>query len=82
MPQRNIHEKAADIMQPTLIVHGDKDKTVLLQQSIDTQDAMSDCTLITLSGVDHYFKNPGEHELVLDYFVSFFIQHLCVPSSS
>lgn len=45
MPNNNAHKKADQITIPTLIVHGDEDQDVSVDQSIKTAALLPDCRL-------------------------------------
>jgi dipeptidyl aminopeptidase/acylaminoacyl peptidase len=56
---------------PTLIVHGDKDKTVPLQQSIQCTNLIEDCRLEIIEGADHTYTQPKHFEKMLSLIADF-----------
>ena len=59
------------IKAPTLIVHGDKDETVPLQQSITCSHMLEDCRLEIIAGADHIYSQPPHFEKMLFLIVDF-----------
>jgi hypothetical protein len=59
------------IKVPTLIVHGDKDKTVPLQQSIKCTRLIEDCRLEIIEGADHIYTQVKHFEKMLSLVVDF-----------
>lgn len=72
----NAYEAAKKIKIPTLIVHGDEDKTVPIEQSKKTSSIIENCKLEIITGADHKFSNSGEFEKILDLISNFIIEHI------
>ena len=64
-------EAIKQIKVPTLIVHGDNDQTVPLQQSIKCQHLIEDCRLEIIEGADHTYTQPRHFEKMLSLIVDF-----------
>jgi len=60
----NILEKAAEITQPWLILHGDEDKTVPLSHAEELKAANPHAELAVIHGADHTFN--GSHPYTKD----------------
>lgn len=54
----NGYEAAPRIEIPTLIVHGDKDTIVPIEQSIKTSKLIKNCKLKIIEGADHIYTDP------------------------
>jgi pimeloyl-ACP methyl ester carboxylesterase len=65
---------ARRIEVPTLIVHGDRDETVPLEQSEKTAALIPSCHLEILKGADHIYSNPKHFERMLDLLTKFLLQ--------
>ncbi|MFO8016654.1 MAG: alpha/beta fold hydrolase [Candidatus Woesearchaeota archaeon] len=65
-------EEAKSISCPVLIVHGDSDESVPVQQSEKLADNIKDAKLEIIKGADHHFDRPGEKERINTRFVEFF----------
>ncbi len=63
---------AKNIKVPTLIVHGDRDQTVPLEQSRTVSGLIPDCCLEIIEGADHTYSNPRHFEKMLDLISCFF----------
>ncbi len=67
------YEEAAKITIPTLIVHGDKDKNVPLEQSKKLAKIIKNSKLEIIKGADHFFSKPEEfdkaHRLIVEFVV-------------
>jgi dipeptidyl aminopeptidase/acylaminoacyl peptidase len=63
---------------PAMIVHGDKDKTVPLEQSLQCAQLMEDCRLEIIEGADHTYTQPRHFERMLSLILSFIIDKLQV----
>jgi hypothetical protein len=61
-----------NINVPTLIVHGDRDETVPLEQSRKVAELIPDCNLEVIRGADHVYSDPEHFELML-YLISDFV---------
>jgi len=76
MAKNNVHEKAQNITLPTLIVHGDADVTVKVEQSIKTAEMMPNCTLEIIEWSWHWFDQPEDaFTRINDLFLKFFLKH-------
>ncbi|MFC1731658.1 alpha/beta hydrolase, partial [candidate division KSB1 bacterium] len=65
-------EEAKNILCPTLIVHGDKDLSVPLEQSKKLEKSINGVKLEIIAGANHHFDRSGEKERVNSRFVDFF----------
>lgn len=63
---------AKKITVPTLIVHGDKDSSVPLEQSKTSSILIQDCRLEIIKGADHQYTNKEDFDRLL-YLISNFI---------
>jgi uncharacterized protein len=64
--------KAAELINiPTLIVHGNKDQLVPIDQSIKTSKIIKNCKLEIIENADHFFKEKEHFEKMLNLFVEF-----------
>ena len=70
-----MYESADKIKFPTLIVHGDKDKIVPVEQSKKTASLIKNCRLETIEGADHTYSNPEHFEMMLDLISEFIIKN-------
>ncbi len=64
-------ESIKKIKVPTLIVHGDNDETVPLQQSIKCARLIEDCRLEIIAGADHTYSQPQHFEKMLSLIADF-----------
>lgn len=71
----NGYEAAPKIKVPTLIVHGDADRTVPISQSIKTSKLISNCELKVVHGADHRFERPEEFKQMINAIVDFIVKH-------
>jgi pimeloyl-ACP methyl ester carboxylesterase len=69
----DVLEAAARVRVPWLLVHGDADELVPLQDARDALAVASDARLVTLAGVDHRF---GGHEAEMAAAVGEWLQSL------
>lgn len=69
------YEAAKKINIPTLIVHGDKDKNVPVEQSIKISKILPNCKLEIIEGAGHHFDEPGQFEKTLDLIVNFIVKN-------
>lgn len=69
------YQEAAKITIPTLIVHGDKDKNVPVQQSRKLASVIKNSKLEIIKGADHFFSNPDDFELAHILLVDFIEAH-------
>lgn len=66
--------KAANkIKIPTLIVHGDKDESVPIEQSKKTASLIEKCRLEIIEGADHRYSKPEHFERMLDLISEFIV---------
>jgi pimeloyl-ACP methyl ester carboxylesterase len=68
--QYNTYQDAARIRTPTLIVHGDADEDVLIDQSIRLNDTLrlpnNQKRFIQIAGADHGFSEPGHFSQMIE----------------
>ncbi|MGD2245201.1 MAG: alpha/beta fold hydrolase [Candidatus Aminicenantes bacterium] len=69
------YEAARKIKIPALIVHGDKDETVPIEQSLKTARLIDDCRLEIITGCDHYYSNPEHFEKLLNLISGFIVEN-------
>lgn len=72
--KNNGYEAAKNINIPTIIVHGDVDDTVPVEQSIKTASIIKDCRLEIIKGVDHRYTNPEHFEKMLKLISDFIVE--------
>lgn len=65
------YESVQKIEAPTMIVHGDKDETVPLEQSIQCARLIKNCRLEIISGADHTYTQPRHFEKMLSLITEF-----------
>ncbi|MFH1428019.1 MAG: alpha/beta fold hydrolase [Patescibacteria group bacterium] len=70
------YEYAKNINLPTLIVHGNKDSTVLIEQSRKTAGIIKNCTLEVINGADHNYTHPGEFDKMINIASKFIISNI------
>ena len=58
---------------PVLIVHGDKDKDVPIEQSKKAASIIENCRLEIIEGAGHKYSNPGEFDRMLKLMSEFVI---------
>ena len=61
----NGYKAAEKIEIPTLIIHGDHDKEVPIEQSLKTSKLIRNCELHVVRGADHRYTNPAHFEEML-----------------
>lgn len=66
---------ASEIAVPTLIVHGDCDESVALEDSQKLASMLSDCRLEIIIGADHRYSRPEDFEKMLSLISGFIIIH-------
>ncbi len=71
----NAYEAARKIKIPTLIVHGDKDETVAIKQSIKTARLIKNCRLEIITGCDHIYSQPEHFAKLLDLVSGFIAEN-------
>lgn len=59
---------------PTLIVHGDMDEIVPVQQSIKTSGIIKKCRLEIIKGADHRYTNPEHFDRMAGLLADFLVQ--------
>jgi len=64
---------AEKIKVPTLIVHGDRDETVPLEQSRKAAELIPDCYLEVIRGADHVYSDPEHFKRMLDLISDFVV---------
>ena len=69
-------EAAARIFIPTLIVHGDQDETVPVEQSIHISKLIKNCRLEIIHGANHVYSQPSHFEKMLDLISGFVLKHI------
>lgn len=62
------------ISVPTLIVHGDRDETVPLSQSLKANRLIPDCRLRIIQGADHMYSDPEHYESMLGLISDFIVR--------
>ena len=74
--QKNIvYEVAKNIKIPTLIVHGDADMEVSVNQSIKTAGLIPNCNLEIIKGANHYFEDKKHFEKMVNLITNFVISN-------
>jgi len=68
------YEAAKNIKIPTLIVHGDEDETVPIEQSRRTASLIQNCRLEIIEGADHTYSDAEHFEKMLDLISEFIIE--------
>ena len=71
----NGYQAARKIKIPTLIVHGDKDKSVPIEQSKKTANLIKECKLEIIKGADHGYSKPKDREKMLFLISDFLIKN-------
>ncbi|MBW2990960.1 alpha/beta fold hydrolase [Candidatus Woesearchaeota archaeon] len=69
------YKAAEKIDIPTIIVHGDADVNVPLEQSKKTARIIPDCKLEIIKGAGHHFSNPAEAEKAVELIFDFIVKH-------
>lgn len=59
---------------PTIIVHGDRDESIPIEQSQKTAELMENCKLVVMPGADHSYSNPDDKAKVLRILAEFIIE--------
>jgi hypothetical protein len=70
----NAYAAARKIRVPTLIVHGQADETVPVEQSHKAASLIPDCRLVTLKGCDHLYSEPEHFKQLLDLVSQFVVE--------
>jgi alpha/beta superfamily hydrolase len=68
------YEAAQNIKIPTLIVHGDEDETVPIEQSRKTARLIENCRLETIEGTDHTYSDSSHFKKMLELISEFIIE--------
>ncbi|NOX71200.1 MAG: alpha/beta fold hydrolase [Candidatus Micrarchaeota archaeon] len=66
-----VYEIADKISIPTLIIHGDKDDIVPIEQSIKTSTLIKNCRMEIVEGCGHRYENPDDFEKMINMAVGF-----------
>ena len=69
----NGYTYAQKIKIPTLIVHGDRDETIPVEQSIKSANLIKNCRLEIIDGADHTYSNTKDFQRMLDLISQFII---------
>ncbi|NQU78917.1 alpha/beta fold hydrolase [Candidatus Woesearchaeota archaeon] len=69
------YNAAANINIPTIIIHGDKDKTVPVEQAIKTSKIIKDCTLKVFKGSGHGFEKDSHYQELQSIATDFILDH-------
>ena len=69
------YEVAEEIKIPTLIVHGDEDMAVSIEQSRKVAELIPNCKLEEIKGTDHSYTRVKDFEKMLELISSFIIEH-------
>ena len=72
----NCYECAKKINIPTLIIHGDCDETVPIEQSRKTCKLMKNCRLKVIKGSDHRYTKPEHFKKVIDLISEFIFENI------
>lgn len=75
LKNNNGYEAARKINIPTLIVHGDGDETVPVEQSKKTASLIGNCRLEIIEGGDHRYSKPEHFEELLDLVSKFIVEN-------
>ncbi|MBL7160568.1 MAG: alpha/beta fold hydrolase [Candidatus Aenigmarchaeota archaeon] len=73
--QHDGYEAAKKISVPTLIIHGDQDETVPIEQSKKTSKNIRNCKLEIIQGANHRYTNPEHSKKLLQLVVDFIVSH-------
>ncbi len=65
------YKVAPNIKVPTLIIHGDKDESVPVEQSKKISKLIPDCRLEIIKNGDHRYTGPGDFEKAMNFIVDF-----------
>lgn len=69
------YEAVKKIRVPTLIVHGDEDETIPLEQSKISASLMPNCQLEIIQGADHIYSQPRHFDKMIALLSQFIIAH-------
>ncbi|MFH1630856.1 MAG: alpha/beta fold hydrolase [Candidatus Aenigmatarchaeota archaeon] len=67
---------AEKITIPTLIIHGDADERVPVEQSIKLSKLIKNSRLEIIEGADHKFTKKKDHDKVMDLAVKFMVKYV------
>lgn len=76
------YKVAPTILVPTLIVHGDKDEAVPVEQSIKIASLFPSCRLELVKGSDHRYVNENHAQQMLTATYNFIVEQSKVPTLS
>ncbi len=74
--KNNAYKVAEDIRIPTLIIHGNRDQDVPVDQSINITKLIENCALEIVVGADHRFTKKKHFEQMLNSILAFITAHL------
>lgn len=70
------YEASKKIKIPTLIVHGDKDESVPIEQSKKTANILENCKLEIIEGADHKYSKSDDFEKMLNLISNFVVENI------
>ncbi len=70
------YEASKKIKIPTLIVHGDKDESVPVEQSKKTANILENCKLEIIEDADHKYSKSDDFEKMLNLISNFVVEHI------
>ncbi len=74
--RKNIaYDAAGKIEIPVLIVHGDADDTVPLEQSVRLSEIIRNCELVVIHGADHQYTAPEHFDKMVNVIYDFITAH-------
>lgn len=76
MEKYNGYRVAPLIKIPTLIIHGDADQSVPVEQSIEISKLIPNCKLVIIKGADHTYTNPELFKQMSETFADFIISNI------
>lgn len=71
----NSYEEIKKIKIPTMIVHGDNDESVPIEQSKKAASLIENCKLEIIEGADHNYSKPEDFEKMLNRISQFIIKN-------
>jgi len=72
----DFNSQVSKIKVPTLILHGNADKTVSVEQSYNLTKLISDSQLIIFNNCDHFFREEKFFNLLVDNMTSFVLRKI------
>ena len=72
----NAYKYAKKINVPTLIVHGDCDERIPIEQSKKTCKLIKNCCLEIIKGADHLYSKPEHSKKVIDLISEFIFENI------